>query len=237
MGRPVSAAALPASDEIGSRADYRAGQRLSPRGRLLAALVVGGLHLGGLAALLLATPEPPPPEPVLMQVAMLAEAPLVTVPPPPPPPPEKPKPQPRLMSTPKPTPSAIATPPPDPEPVTEAVAEAPAPPAPPAPAAAPAAEPAVVPPNFVAAYLNNPPPVYPYAAKLRRESGEVRLRVLVTREGKAGDVKIEQSSGSSSLDQAARDIVFRKWRFVPARRGDETIEAWVIVPVVFEMKS
>lgn len=230
---------MPGSHEIEPRAGYRAGQRLSPRGRLLAALAVGGLHLGGFAALLLATPATPPPEPVLMQVAMLAEAPLVTVPPPPPPPPEKPQPQPRLMSTPKPkpTPSAIATPPPDPEPVGEAVAEAPAPPAPPAPAAEPATEPAVVPPNFVAAYLNNPPPVYPYAAKLRRESGEVRLRVLVTREGTAGDVRIEQSSGSSSLDQAARDVVFRKWRFVPAKRGDETIEAWVIVPVVFEMKS
>ena len=95
----------------------------------------------------------------------------------------------------------------------------------------------MVPPNFVAAYLNNPPPVYPYAAKLRRESGEVRLRVLVTVDGTAGDVKIDKSSGSNSLDQAARDIVFRKWRFVPAKRGDEVIEAWVIVPVVFELKA
>lgn len=217
---------------------YRAGQRLSPRGRSLAALLVGGLHLGGLAALLLAKPESPPPQPVLMQVAMIAEAPVVMVEPPPPPPEAvKPKPQPRLMSTPKPTPSAIATPP-DPEPVAEAVAEIPAPPAPPAaPSTAPPAEPVVVPPNFVAAYLNNPPPVYPYAAKLRRETGEVRLRVLVTREGTAGDVRIEQSSGSTSLDQAAREVVFRKWRFVPAKRGDETIEAWVIVPVVFELRG
>lgn len=219
---------------------YQAGQRLSPRGRLVAALVIGGLHIGGFAVLVRAKPEPPAPEPVLMQVQMIAEAPVAIVEPPPPQPPEpvKPKPQPRLMSTPKPTPSAIATPPPVPEPVTEAPAETPTPPAPPAaPATAPRAEPVVVPPNFVAAYLNNPPPVYPYAAKLRRESGEVRLRVLVTVDGTAGDVKIDKSSGSNSLDQAARDIVFRKWRFVPAKRGDEVIEAWVIVPVVFELKA
>jgi len=235
MVRTVSAAAA-----VPEPYRYRCGQRLSPRGRTAAALLVGGLHLGGLAALLLAKPEPSPPQPVLMQVAMIAEAPVVMVEPPqPPPPPVKPQPQPRLVATAKPTPSAIATPPPDPEPVTEVVAETPTPPAPPAAAAAtaPPAEPIVVPPNFVAAYLNNPPPVYPYAAKLRRETGEVRLRVLVTREGTAGDVRIEQSSGSASLDQAARDIVFRKWRFVPAKRGDEAIEAWVIVPVVFELKG
>lgn len=214
---------------------YQAGQRMSPRGRVLAALLVGGLHLAGFAVLLTAKPPPAPLAPVVMQVRMIAEAPVVIAEPPPPPPePVKPKPQPRLVSTPKPTPSAIVTPPPDPEPVTEAVAEAPTPPAPPA-APAPPAEPAIVPPSFVAAYLNNPPPVYPYAAKLRRETGEVRLRVLVTVDGSAGDVKIEKSSGSSSLDQAARDIVFRKWRFVPAKRGDEAIEAWVIVPIVFEL--
>ena len=219
---------------------YRAGQRLSPRGRLLAALLVGGLHVGGLAALLAVRPAAAPtPEPVLIEVQMVAEAPVMAVPPPPPPPePVQPQPRPRLVSTPNPTPSAISTPPPDPEPapVSEPVTEAP--PAPPAPpAASPPADPVVVPPNFVAAYLNNPPPVYPYAAKLRRESGEVRLRVLVTADGVAGDVKIDKSSGSASLDQAARDIVFRKWRFVPARRGDVAVEAWVIVPVVFELKA
>ena len=220
---------------------YQAGQRLSPRGRLVVALAVAGLHVGAFAALVLVKPQPPAAEPVLMQVQvqMISEAPAVIVEPPPPqrPEPVKPRPQPRLMSTPKPTPSAIATPPPVPEPVTEVPAEMPTPPAPPAaPATAPHAEPVVVPPNFVAAYLNNPPPVYPYAAKLRRESGEVRLRVLVTVDGTAGDVKIEMSSGSTSLDQAARDVVFRKWRFVPAKRGDEAVEAWVIVPVVFELK-
>ena len=217
---------------------YQAGQRMSPRGRTIAALVVGGLHVGGFALLLSAKPQPAAPEPVVMQVRMIAEAPVVMIEPPPPPPePVKPKLQPRLVSTPKPIPSAIVTPPPDLEPVTEAVAEAPTPPAPPAAAPSPAAEPAIVPPNFVAAYLNNPPPVYPYAAKLRRETGEVRLRVLVTVDGTAGDVKIEKSSGSSSLDQAARDIVFKRWRFVPAKRGDEAVEAWVIVPVVFELRG
>lgn len=221
---------------------YQAGQRMSPRGRMLAGLAVVGLHVGGFAALLLAKEAPEPVAPVVMQVMMIAEASVMVVPLPPPPPeppkPEKPKPQPRLMSTVKPSPSAIVTPPPDVEPVPAPVAEAPTLPAPPAaPAAAPPAEQVVVPPDFVAAYLNNPPPAYPYAAKQRRETGEVRLRVLVLANGTAGDVKIEKSSGSASLDGAARDVVFKRWRFVPAKRGDETVEAWVIVPLVFELKG
>jgi len=222
---------------------YQAGQRMSPRGRMLAGLVVVGLHLGGFAALLQAKPAPPPVEPVLMQVTMIAEAPVMRIEPPAPPPKkEPPKPQARLVATAKPAPSAIVAPPPEVEPVTEAVALAATPPAPPAaPAPSPPAEPApeqeFVPPDFVAAYLNNPPPVYPYAARQRRETGEVRLRVLVLANGTAGDVKIEKSSGSSSLDNAARDVVFKRWRFVPARRGDEAVEAWVIVPLLFELKG
>lgn len=174
-----------------------------------------------------------------MQVTMIAEVPVVMAEPPPPPPePVKPKPQPRLMATAKPTPSAIVTPPPDEQPVTVAVAETPSPPAPPAaPASSPPAEPTIVPPNFVAAYLNNPAPAYPYAARTRNESGTVILRVLVTPEGVAGEVRIEKSSGSSSLDQAARDVVFKRWRFVPARRGDEKVEAWVNVPIWFALNS
>lgn len=203
-------------------------------------MVVVGLHLGGFAMLLIGRSEPAPLEPVVMQVRMIAEAQEVMVEPPPPEPPktEKPKPQPRLVAAAKPTPSAMVAPPLEDEPVTEAVAETPSPPAPPAaPASSPPAEPVIVQPNFVAAYLNNPAPVYPYAAKTRGESGTVLLRVLVTMEGVAGNVTIEKSSGSSSLDNAARDIVFKRWRFVPARRGDQTVEALVRVPIEFKLKS
>ena len=185
--------------------------------------------------------EAAPPPPALLKVRMIAEAAaVVAVPPPPEPQRPKPMPQPRLVATSRPAPAAIVTPPPEPEAVAEPIAEVPAPaasPAVPATSEPAAAEPAVVPPDFVAAYLNNPPPAYPASAKLRHESGEVRLRVRVMTDGRAGDVQIERSSGSTALDQAARDVVFRKWRFVPAKRGEVPIEAWVIVPVVFQLRS
>lgn len=95
---------------------------------------------------------------------------------------------------------------------------------------------AVVPPRFDAAYLNNPAPPYPAAARRRGEGGRVQLRVLVTAAGRASRVEVSASSGSVLLDVAARDAVER-WRFLPARRGDEVIDAWVIVPIVFSLEG
>lgn len=89
-------------------------------------------------------------------------------------------------------------------------------------------------PRFDAAYLHNPSPEYPAAARRMREQGMVLVRVLVSSDGTAMQVSIEQGSGSSRLDEAAEDAV-RQWRFVPARRGTEPVEAWVLVPVEFKL--
>jgi periplasmic protein TonB len=107
----------------------------------------------------------------------------------------------------------------------------------PAPAPDPAVQAAsavVTPPGFDAAYLSNPAPAYPPAARRAGEQGTVTLRVLVTREGLPSRVEIEKSSGSKNLDAAARDSVWG-WRFVPARQGTDPIESWVLVPVVFRL--
>lgn len=125
-----------------------------------------------------------------------------------------------------------------------AVEEAPAPrPAPAAPAAvaqdaAPATPPpvAITPPAFTASYLRNPPPAYPAVARRSGEEGTVLLRVLVGRDGVPLKVEVDQSSRSRVLDHAALDAV-KGWRFVPARRGAENMEAWVRVPVSFRLES
>ena len=93
----------------------------------------------------------------------------------------------------------------------------------------------VVPPRFDAAYLDNPAPVYPAAAKRAGEEGRVLLRVLVSADGRAQAVEIARSSGSELLDQAALDAV-RRWRFVPARRGEADVAAHVQVPIVFSLR-
>jgi periplasmic protein TonB len=90
------------------------------------------------------------------------------------------------------------------------------------------------PPNFSAAYLRNPPPRYPLIARRNGEEGTVTLRVRVSAAGRAESVSVDTSSGSSTLDRAAVDAV-KAWRFVPARRGAEAVDATVLVPVVFRL--
>jgi protein TonB len=128
-------------------------------------------------------------------------------------------------------------------PIMTAAAEAPAPssfavapqPARTSVEAAPAPQP-VTGARFDADYLHNPKPVYPSFSRRSGEEGKVQLRVRVSAEGTALEVDVKQSSGFGRLDAAARDAVL-KWRFVPAKRGTEAIESWVVVPVVFSLEG
>ena len=133
-----------------------------------------------------------------------------------------PTPAPCLAPTIKPTGPAA------PIPAAPAVTAAPA-----RPAAAPAALTAA---RFDAAYLNNPSPAYPMLSRRLREEGEVMLRVLVAADGQPKRIEVRTGSGSERLDRAAEDAVAR-WRFVPARRGESAVEAWVLVPIVFKLKG
>lgn len=111
--------------------------------------------------------------------------------------------------------------------------QSPAPPAP--PAIAPPAPVAVVAARFDADYLHNPKPAYPAISRRNGEEGKVLLKVRVSPQGAALEVAVSRSSGFSRLDTAALDAVTR-WRFVPARRGDEAVESSVIVPVTFALE-
>lgn len=182
---------------------------------------------------------PPKPLPVI-EVALLA-------PPPPPQPkvtpkqPEPPKPEPKVRPKTKPEPRQML----QPQPVAERTMEqAPEPPpvtvapSPPTvetpPKAAP--EPIVEAPRFNAAYLNNPPPAYPLAARRRGIEGSVLVRAEVQADGSCSRVELKKTSGFDPLDQAALEAV-RKWRFVPAKKGSQSITAWVEVPITFKLEN
>ncbi len=98
------------------------------------------------------------------------------------------------------------------------------------------AEPVIEPPKFGAAYLNNPAPTYPPMARRLGEQGRVMLKVLVSDRGSAEKVQVESSSGYSKLDQAAIEAV-KQWTFVPAKRSNEAISAYVLVPIRFSLNS
>ena len=224
-------------------ADWRSAERSS---RWTSAAVVVALHVALVVALLqfesvrtavtaaapvMATlitpprekPEPPPPKP----------------PPPPPKPQVRPKPQPApqppIITAQPEAPTTFTAPPPPPVPVPLPPIEAPVAPVAVAPAPAPAPAP-VVPPSFNAAYLNNPPPAYPLASREMGEEGRVVLRVLVNEQGLPQEVQVRTSSGFSRLDTTAQDTV-RRWKFVPAKRGDIAVSAWVLVPMTFNLRN
>ena len=105
--------------------------------------------------------------------------------------------------------------------------------------AAPALPPAPLPviaPRFDAAYLDNPSPVYPALSRRLGERGRVLLRVYVNADGTAREVQVRTPSGSARLDQAAKQAVER-WRFVPARQGEDAVGAWVLVPISFQLEG
>lgn len=100
--------------------------------------------------------------------------------------------------------------------------------------AEPVIEEKIEPPKFGVSYLNNPAPDYPALSRRQGEEGRVLMKVLVSAEGAAEDVQIEQSSGSDRLDNAAVSAV-KRWRFIPAKKNNQQLSAYVLVPMKFSL--
>lgn len=122
------------------------------------------------------------------------------------------------------------------EQVAEPVRPEAVPPASPAPIVETAAEAVLEAPRFNVAYLNNPPPAYPLAARRRGSEGKVMIRAEVQADGSCSRVELKKTSGYDLLDQAALEAV-KKWRFVPAKKGSQAISAWVEVPITFKLEN
>ncbi len=207
--------------------------------RLLAFAAIAGVHLAALGSWSDARKVELLPLGPTMRVTFVAQAPEVMQATPAPPMikprPIKPKPRPKVIATQQEqVTQVLQVPDTVQDEALQAEAELPS-----VPTLAPAssATPAIVPPNFVAAYLNNPGPHYPRASIRAREHGTVMLMVRVGLDGRAGEVSVQSSSGYLRLDEAAVDVVRRRWRFVPARQGDRVVAAWVRVPITFELKQ
>jgi len=91
-------------------------------------------------------------------------------------------------------------------------------------------------PSYEAAYLDNPKPPYPPAARRLKLQGSATVRVMVSPEGRPKSVRLENSSGARILDEAALAAV-QQWTFVPARRGNKAVAAEVDVPVRFSLNG
>ena len=172
------------------------------------------------------------PSSISVRLLPMVEAPVVEAKPVPPPPSKAPvrkqpvvQPQPVLAATNSAAPSSFVVAPQPPAPPPSPIAAAPE------PAPAPVA---IVAARFDADYLHNPKPVYPALSRRLNEEGKVLLKVRVSAQGTALDVAVSKSSGFPRLDAAATDAVSR-WRFVPARRGEEAVDSSVVVPITFAL--
>ena len=215
---------------------------------------VTGLHVAALFALSSMREQPvTPPVPQAMEMVSLP-SPLPMAPPKPVPQaaPAKPVVQPKAAPKPTPprqvverTPRSVTAP--STQPDTTAPASPAAQPAdgPSAAAATPAGngspkaearELPVTPPLHAGGYLDNPRPPYPALSMEAGESGKVLLSVHVTADGRAESVSVVRSSGFPRLDRSARETV-QRWRFIPAKRGNEPIPYTYNVPIDFSLRS
>ena len=218
------------------------------RAQLVCGVLVVLLHLLMAVALFNSSSEPlalPKTEVVAVRwMAAPTPQPAVPVPsvsPPPevvPPPKEVPVVKPKPVAKPKPVikpkPRAV-TRPQTVRPVPAVVEPTPAPPVVAKAKPRPVAPPPIQEAQYQSASLRNPAPSYPPLSQRFGEEGKVLLRVLVSPAGEALAVELLTSSGYPRLDAAARKMV-AKWRFIPAKQGQETLQTWLRVPVVFQLR-
>ena len=83
---------------------------------------------------------------------------------------------------------------------------------------------------------DNRKPAYPAMSRRLGEEGTVLLKILVTTEGKVGQVDLLKSSGYPLLDEAAMQGV-RQWQFRPATRNGQPVAEWYKQPIPFDLSD
>jgi TonB family protein len=82
----------------------------------------------------------------------------------------------------------------------------------------------------------NKPPVYPDREQRAGIEGRVLLIASIGSNGRVARLAVHESSGSVRLDKSAMDAVMT-WRFSPALRDGDPVEAEILVPIRFAIRS
>ncbi|MFC5476431.1 energy transducer TonB [Paraherbaspirillum soli] len=85
-------------------------------------------------------------------------------------------------------------------------------------------------------YIQAPDVKYPTVAKRMGEEGKALIRVLINEKGRAERVEVQKSSGSSRLDDAAKQAVMRAL-FKPYMEDGKAIPVFAIVPINFQLSN
>lgn len=84
--------------------------------------------------------------------------------------------------------------------------------------------------------VSGKPPRYPIECRRKREQGTVVLSLTVGTDGRVERIAIAHSSGSSRLDDAARDAV-RHWRWKPLLRDGHPMRVKGVVEIPFMLTA
>jgi len=87
---------------------------------------------------------------------------------------------------------------------------------------------------YPARYVFCPPPAFPAEARKARLTGTALVLVLIDARGRPLSITLQHSSGHAILDTAALRAV-RGWRFEPARRDGNPVDAQLEIPVRFAL--
>lgn len=95
---------------------------------------------------------------------------------------------------------------------------------------------AVYMPNADASELNNPKPPYPAISRRLGEQGRVILKACVSNIGGIDSLSLIKSSGFDRLDRIALETV-QRWKFIPARRGQQPVAMCYQLPIQFTLEK
>jgi TonB family protein len=95
---------------------------------------------------------------------------------------------------------------------------------------------AVYMPNADASELNNPKPPYPAISRRLGEQGRVILKACVSSIGGIDSLNLIKSSGFDRLDRIALETV-QRWKFIPARRGQQAVAMCYQLPIQFTLEK
>ena len=80
--------------------------------------------------------------------------------------------------------------------------------------------------------MKNPHPTYPLIARKKGWEGKVIIQADIDKEGNVSKIKILESSGFKVLDNVSLKTL-KKWKFTPARIGNEFVNDSLRIPVKF----
>lgn len=88
--------------------------------------------------------------------------------------------------------------------------------------------------NALLAFINKNI-IYPQIALEQELQGKVILRFQVKADGSVGDIVIQKSL-SRECDQAAKDVVKKLRRFIPAKQQGRPVPVWFTLPITFQIQ-